>query len=65
MSDKMKIVEANEICYTENSSSESYCAAVNEKLADGWSLFGPREVDKGWIKQYYVKINKSKTTIKE
>lgn len=63
----MQTLEIEEICYTENSNSTAYCEAVNEKVRDGWVLFGPREIDSGWIKQYYVKLKKSnnKTTVKE
>ena len=61
MDNSMSIVEAQEITYTSNRGPEAYCAAVNEKLRDGWLLFGPPDENKQnqWIKQYYVKINKT------
>lgn len=65
MDSSMQVLDIDEICYTENSGSESYCNAVNDKIKQGWSLFGPRTIDSGWIKQYYVKINKSKTKVKD
>lgn len=64
----MQIVEAEEMTYTDSSSPSSYVDAANEKLADGWALYGPPSADErnGWILQYYIKQkNKNKTTVKD